>query len=514
VRFLRRLSLRHQQLLFFAVVTVSVVIVVGLATSVSARYTRTFGESLNRYLNIHELREVISSLHTDLQLYARTGDDDLLASIYAREPVIEGLWNSIEALEMSDRSSRFELRATRYGLLAYRRGAYQLIDFYGTGSESFVLALTYTERIHGYIDEYLERLFRIQLDRGRVEYQSAVASQDRLRNGTVGGIALIGAALVLFAHLFSRSVTLPLERLVSDAHAIAEGDFGRPAHEIPESADLREVALAFNAMSAGIGELINDLRDKQQLERQLHQQELTNVQMERLLRESQLVALQSQVNPHFLFNTLNSIARTARVEEAARSEDLIRGLSGVLRYILRNPRASVSLREEMRVAVDYLSLQRVRFGPRLSAETDIDPSVENAQIPPLSLQPLVENAVIYGIEPMEEGGTVRIEARPVAPEADSPAAVIITVSDNGAGMTADTVAHLLQDAPDTFGRETTGIGVLNVRARLALFYGENHSFSIESSTGSGTSVSIVVPLVTESIYSAGAADALHSTDRR
>jgi sensor histidine kinase YesM len=513
VSFLRRLSLRHQQLLFFAVVTVSVVIVVGLATSVSARYTRTFGESLNRYLNIHELREVLSTLHADLHLYARTGDGELLASIYDREPAVERLWDSIEALEMSDRESRFELQATRYGLLAYRRGAYQLIDAYGTGSDSFVLALTYTSRIHGYIDEYLERLFRIQLDRGRVEYQAAVATQERLRHGTIGGIVLIGAALVLFAHLFSRSVTVPLERLVSDAHAIAEGDFGRPAHEIPESADLREVALAFNAMSAGIGELINDLRDKQQLERQLHQQELTNAQMERLLRESQLVALQSQVNPHFLFNTLNSIARTARVESAARSEDLIRGLSKVLRYILRNPRTSVSLREEMRVVDDYLALQRVRFGSRLASGISVDPAAESAQIPPLSLQPLVENAVIYGIEPMEHGGTIRIEAYAVSPDVGSPGMVRITVADDGAGMAPDTVAHLLQDDPDTFGRETTGIGVLNVRARLALFFGAGHSFSIESGQGTGTTITIEVPLITDPIDSSGATDALHHPDR-
>jgi signal transduction histidine kinase len=514
VSFLRRLSLRHQQLLFFAVVTVSVVIVVGLATNVSTRYTRTFGESLNRYLIIHELREVFSALHTDLHLYARSGDRELLASIYRREPTVERLWNSIDALQMSDRASRFELQATRYGLLAYRRAAYQLIDSYGSGSEAFVLALTYTERIHGYIDEYLERLFRIQLDRGRDEYQAAVESQKHLRNGTIGGIALIGAALALFAHLFSRSVTIPLERLVRDAHAIAEGDFGRPAHEIPESADLREVALAFNAMSAGISELIGDLRDKQQLERQLHQQELTNVQMQRLLRESQLVALQSQVNPHFLFNTLNSIARTARVEAATRSEDLIRGLSGVLRYILRNPRSSVSLRDEMRVVEDYLSLQRVRFGTRLSSVIEVDPAVGSAQIPPLSLQPLVENAVIYGIEPMEDGGTIRIEARGVSPDKDVPTAVRITIGDDGAGMPAETMEHLLQDDPDTFGRETTGIGVLNVRARLALFFGESQSFTIEGGSGSGTTITIVIPHVADPIYSAGAADALHSTDRR
>jgi sensor histidine kinase YesM len=217
--------------------------------------------------------------------------------------------------------------------------------------------------------------------------------------------------------------------------------------------------------------------------------------MERLLRESQLVALQSQMNPHFLFNTLNSIARTAGIENASRSRDLIQGLSAVLRYILRNPRQSVSLNEEIRVVREYLSLQAVRFGSRLETEVVVDPDTESAHIPPLILQPLVENAVIYGIEPIENGGRVSIVTERERTTNDGER-LTIRVSDNGAGMDSDTVAHLLQEEPDTGGHVADGIGVLNVRARLELFFGSNHLFAIHSAPGRGTNVTLSIPFGT------------------
>lgn len=255
------------------------------------------------------------------------------------------------------------------------------------------------------------------------------------------------------------------------------------------------MAVAFNTMSSNIRHLVLDLKDKQEIERRLHQQELSNVSMERLLRESQLVALQSQMNPHFLFNTLNSIARTATIENADRSRSLIQGLSVVLRYILRNPRRSVALSEEMRIVQEYLALQAVRFGSRLTSLVEIDPAVEEAQIPPLILQPLVENAVIYGIEPLEAGGRVSVMADREKPR-DGTGRLRIHVADNGAGMPAETVSHLLQDQPDTGGRSTEGIGVLNVRARLELFFGDSHEFAIRSSPGEGTDVYLTIPLAT------------------
>ncbi len=490
---LRRTSLKRQQLVVFGGVTFVVLVLTFLTLDYTARYSGVFGSNLNQYFYIHELRGGLSEIHANLDRYLRTGEAQALSEAEAAVPEIWERFVRISRMRPLDRDSLFEIRATYFGLRHYDVIARSAIAEYQSGVDSYYSTFDDANRIRGYIDVYLERLFEIQLEFGQIGYAEALQQQRRIRWSAIIGIGAVAGGLVLFALFFSRSVATPLERLATAAHALSDGRFDGPAVALPDGPELREVAVAFNSMSANIRRLVHDLTDKHDIERRLHQQELTNSRMERLLRESQLVALQSQMNPHFLFNALNSISRTARIEDAEGSRRLILGLAAVLRYILRNPRKSVPLGEEIKIVREYLALQAVRFGTRLTSDVAIDSDLEQAQIPPLTLQPLVENAVIYGIEPIESGGHVAVAVRSF----DSPSQdrlLEISIRDDGAGMDSDTVERLLEDRPDTAGRSTEGLGVLNVRARLDLFFGDAHSFTIDSAPGRGTEVSLSIPL--------------------
>jgi sensor histidine kinase YesM len=486
---IKSLSLRRQQLLFFAVVTIFVVVLIGTSVGVTAQYSEVFGTNLNRYFLIQELRSTLSTVHDRVEAYFRHGDQAVLEQIQAGLQRIGSDYDRLQEMQWSDIPSRHEMRATRHGVAAYRSTVVQAIDLMEADDDSAFIALARAGRIRGYVDTYLERLFQIQLSYGRRGYEAALAQQNAIRVLGATGILLVSTALTVFALLFSRSVTRPLEHLVHEAHALASGDFDRPEMDVPMSGDLKEVALAFNRMTTSIRELVGSLKDHHSLQKKLYQQEVSNLRMERLLREAQLVALQSQVNPHFLFNTLNSVARTARIEQAERSEKLIRGLSSVLRYILRNPRRSVSLHEEMRIVEEYLSLQAVRFGERLRFHVHLSSTLRTAQIPPLLVQPLVENAVLYGIEPMEEGGSITVTVRP----AESERSILMTITDDGAGMDRETIERILSTETETTGDTTSGIGVLNVRARLRLFFGPDHRFQIQSTPGQGTHIEMELP---------------------
>lgn len=486
---LKQLSLRRQQLLFFAVVTVFVVIIIGTSVGATARYADVFGTNLNRYFHIQELRSALSLAHDRVEIYFRHGEDFTRQQIEEAAQSVEASYERLSEMQFADVPSRHELRATYYGLIAYRATIQEALGLLEADNDWAFVSLARADRIRGYVDLYLEQLFQIQLDHGRRGYEEALRQLNTIRVLGFSGIFLVSIALAIFALLFSRSVTRPLDRLAKEAHALAAGDFDRAPMEVPVSEDLQDVALAFNRMTTGIRELVANLKDQQKLQQQLHQQELSNLGMERLLREAQLVALQSQVNPHFLFNTLNSVARTARVEGAEASEKLIRGLSSVLRYILRNPRRSVALHEEMRIAEEYLSLQAVRFGDRLRYQVHVAPQARNAQIPPLILQPLVENAVLYGIEPIEEGGAIDITAITVAEDRT----LVISIVDDGAGMSTATVERISAEEMETAGDSTSGIGILNVRARLKLFFGPEQRFDITSAPGEGTRIEITVP---------------------
>lgn len=505
---LRRTSLRQQQLIVFGGVTFVVLILTVLTLDYTARYSRVFGSSLNRYFHIHELRTGLADVHENLERYLRTGEVAALAAAEREAPHVWMSYQQLTDFRSYDLYSRFELRATYFGLRRYDTVVRLAVAEYQNDIETYYRNFEYATRVRDYVDLYLGKVLQIQLELGRAGYTQALVQQERIKWSAIAGIGIVAVSLLLFALLFSRSVAAPLEHLARAAHALSEGKLDLPAVELPDGPELREVAVAFNTMSANIRRLVLDLTDKQEIERRLHQQEITNVSMERLLRESQLVALQSQMNPHFLFNTLNSIARTAANEHAERSKSLIQGLSAVLRYILRNPRQSVPLSEEIRIVREYLALQAVRFGDRLRSAVEVDTETEHAHIPPLILQPLVENAVVYGIEPLEEGGRVTIIAEREHSE-DGTQRIRIHVRDNGAGMHAEQVAHLLQDEPDTGGSSTEGIGVLNVRARLELFFGEHHSFVIRSTPGEGTDVYLSIPMAT-----ATETYGLHATHRR
>src|SRR5690606_32361593 len=159
------------------------------------------------------------------------------------------------------------------------------------------------------------------------------------------------------------------------------------------------LALTFDRMRININNLIIEIQEKAQLERELQQNKL-------LLQESQLLGLQSQINPHFLFNTLNILSKKAYLEGAEETSDLLVSVAGLLRYNLKRLDRQVTLYEVLIVLKQYIEIQQARFTDRLNVHMEVDESCLNVKIPGLTLQPIIENAVIHAIEPEEDGGHI------------------------------------------------------------------------------------------------------------
>jgi sensor histidine kinase YesM len=254
--------------------------------------------------------------------------------------------------------------------------------------------------------------------------------------------------------------------------------------------EIEVLAEAFNAMSANIRRLVEGLEEKADLERRLHEEELSLVSMGRALREAQLSNLQDQVRPHFLFNALNAISRQARLEAAPASEGMARSLARLMRYAIAGEGAFAPLDEELGVVSEYLAFQKIRFGERLAWRVEADPGAGSVMIPRFTLQPVVENAVRHGIEPKIEGGVVRVSARRARGR------IRIRVFDSGVGMDSSAAASLLSESGGPTRPpqgEGAGIGLSNLRSRLAFRYGDQASMRVSSRPGRGTIVSISVP---------------------
>jgi two-component system, LytTR family, sensor kinase len=213
----------------------------------------------------------------------------------------------------------------------------------------------------------------------------------------------------------------------------------------------------------------NNTRIEQKLEEQ-----------EMLLLQARMEALQSQINPHFLFNTLNSVASLVRFDpEMARV--LIVKLANILRRILRKGDSFIRLREELEFIDDYLDIEVVRFGrDKLRVVKELDPETLEFAMPSMLLQPLVENSIKHGLSPKIEGGTIVLRSRVDA------AGLVIEVEDDGIG-----IAEGAGPTPAS----GSGIGLANVAERLKVLYGENAKMKVESGNGKGTRVSITLPMV-------------------
>jgi sensor histidine kinase YesM len=207
-------------------------------------------------------------------------------------------------------------------------------------------------------------------------------------------------------------------------------------------------------------------------------------QTDRLLRlehqasSAQLAMLRYQLNPHFLFNTLNSISTLVLLKQTERANAMLSRLSSFLRYTLVNePMGSVTVAQEVETLKLYLEIEKMRFEDRLRPRFEIDPEVARARLPSLLLQPLVENAIKYAVTPQEEGADIEVAAR------RSGDRVLIRVKDTGPGAEDHWVK----------AQESTGVGLANIRDRLTQAYGTDQRFDTESNGSGGFSVTIEIP---------------------
>src|SRR6185437_9936450 len=198
--------------------------------------------------------------------------------------------------------------------------------------------------------------------------------------------------------------------------------------------------------------------------------------------EAELRALRAQINPHFLFNALTTIGYLIQTTPSRALETLLR-LTSLLRGVLRSEGEFTTLGRELDIVEAYLDIERARFEHRLRVTIDVPPRLRNIQLPPLVLQPLVENAVKHGIANKQSGGAVVIRAR-VDRLDDDRRKLVITVEDTGAGTTTETLQR---------GR-SAGVGLRNVERRLECQYGTNASLSIRTAPGRGTVVEIRMPV--------------------
>ena len=486
------LRIRTKLLIFYAA-TIVFIVLLNVFTNYNAfEYIRTINQNLTGYLDIHQIKSTLDVNHQAIDSYLRERRSQDMETFYSTIPK---LWNQIEEADnrilggspYTNLPVYFQLNAIRAGTTAYLNLASEAIRKRNQGEEDFWLSYVRAEHVLNYVQIYVSTLLNIRMNEG-VEANKALLDQaNRIRFISFFLVFVVGTFLLSVSVLFANSVSRPIRRLERLSSRISSGKFDSGEIAVESQDEIGKLTITFNEMSRSIRLLVEGLQEKADLEKRLHDEELMIEKMGRSLQEAQFLGLQSQINPHFLFNTLNTIARTAAVEEASQTMALIHSLAKVFRYNLRNHDKPVRLTEELTILEEYLSIQKSRYGDRLHYSIHSTVCTDNIYLPCFTLQPFVENAMKYGIEPKEAGGFIRIEVR------RRKETTLITIKDNGVGMDRKTLNAVMHDHEGVYKGQTSGIGIGNVVNRLNLHFGGDERISMQSKLNEGTTVRITIP---------------------
>lgn len=265
-----------------------------------------------------------------------------------------------------------------------------------------------------------------------------------------------------------RNIVEPVVMLAGQADRIRKNDFSGPELTAEGEDEISRLIRSFNKMKQATRGYIEALKEKNETERQL---EAVRLQL-----------LKNQINPHFLFNTLNMIAGTAQIEDAAATEKMIQALSRLFRYNLKSTASVMPLERELKVVQDYMYLQQMRFGKRVQYETGCDPETMEILVPSFMLQPLVENAVKHGISARSKGGRIVVRTWKQGQR------LWISVADTGEGIDEDKLEKIKRALKEGDG-SGVGIGLGNIARRLKAMY-EDGEVRIESRKGCATVVQL------------------------
>ncbi|MDO4632766.1 MAG: sensor histidine kinase [Eubacteriales bacterium] len=305
---------------------------------------------------------------------------------------------------------------------------------------------------------------------------SAAVTKEMLGKSSQAGIIYLLAAVVLIvvgvtvSNAISKRITQPMQTLGTAMERMQSGDLQRHPVTVEGSREITLLSDSFNQMSERIDSLVQQNQREQEEKRKM-----------------QLRALQSQINPHFLYNTLDSIIWMA---ESGKNEEVVKmtaALARLLRQNISNEEEEAAIEQEILAAQSYLTIQKMRYQDKLEYEINIASDIKQERILKMVLQPIIENAIYHGLKYKESRGFLNINGYRIADE------VIIEIQDNGVGMDEETLAHIFEEHKVNY--HSNGVGVYNVQKRLQLTYGAEYGLVYESRKNVGTCVTVRIPVV-------------------
>ena len=438
-------------------------------------------------VQLNEMTEELDKVHSEMLEYLKTRDSNVLQEYYISQQNLSEQLVKVQEETMDRQTS------------VLKNNIYYLGKNYLKVSEEAVKAKrgrdvqTYGERyekagkIKEYLNGYISSLNNIQFQGNSNNY---LLLQNSLYYMEVVGTIMFFVVVLcdtIMVVMMTRRLTKPLKILSGRAKEVTAGDLSVNIPVFRTGDEVESLSKAFDKMMGSIREYVEAQRVSMEKENEMRENELKT---QTLLKDAQLKYLQSQINPHFLFNTLNAGMQLAMIEDADKTALFIENMAEFFRYNLSRINEDATLADEIRLVDHYIYILNVRFAGDIHYKKEIEPGLENVLVPSMILQPLVENAVQYGIRGVEWEGWVTLR---IWQEAGT---VYIEVADNGRGMSQELIERVLrgENVKNRKNSKSNGIGVYNVLERLQMYYTTEDVLEIESDgEGKGTRFTLKIP---------------------
>lgn len=482
----------RRKLIVYFLITILLLGITSLVSYFTARIVQNNTEDIiTDYAYLNALNNDVNGLTTNLEKYLTSASSEDLLNYYA---YYNNLLNTSVGIERAKSYEQDQMLLKDIGfmieeLLSEAESA--VMAKRGRISSQYITHFSRSNVISEYIELYINRLLDNRLESGSEKYDTLNRT---MRAISYTNLLLIVAMIIINIYIGIRStykLTHPLTELSHSAEEIAKGNFEIELTQTHTGDETDILAGAFIKMVNSVKYHIDDLKEQAEVEKKLKEQEMQNLKISALLQEAELKFLQSQINPHFLFNTLNAASQLAVIEGAERSSNFVQNIAHVFRYNLKNMDELVNLSEEIEFVKNYMNILKMRFGDRISYFEEFDEAALTQKIPRITLQPIVENAYIHGLQNLERKGEIHLKV------IDEPKQIKIIIFDNGSGMTQEQVEKIIGfDEKTGQEKHLTGIGVYNVVQRLKLLFHITETsdlIQIESEIDMGTKVTLALP---------------------
>lgn len=439
-------------------------------------------------LKLNELSEALRMLQESVRGYLDTKSSDALDSYYRADQeyreLLEGLNGQVQnnAVKIAEKNIKAQSET-------YLEKIYETVQAKrGRNVERYKIYYDEAEKIYGDIQNCIYGLNNEQFRRNSGSYMILLSSLRYMEIVSTVILAVIGLINMIIVFMLTRNMTYPLIRLSRAANEVAAGNFNVEIQDVESEDEIGIVSKAFQKMVTSIQIYIQEIKNSMERESRMKEKELL---MESSMREAQLMTLQAQINPHFLFNTLNAGAQLAMMEGADKTTEFIENMADFFRYNIKKMNQDTTIGEEVRLVDNYIYILNVRFTGEIHFEKEVDERVLAVKVPSMILQPIVENAVNYGIRNIGREGKIRLT---IYQKADF---IYLSVWDNGAGMSKEKISQILRGELKEVDLKSNsnGIGLGNVIERLKLYTGREDVMEIKSAgKDQGTEFIIKVPV--------------------